>query len=93
MVLFWVIYGAVFIDNMCWYSYLFFFKNACPYFTYISDFMDISTLQYSQSFFTSACTLEGNSKKPLKFAVNLVTTKKETFWVILDICMLHVLNG
>ena len=86
---FWLIYVAVFIDEMFLYSYVY-KKNACPYFTCISDFVGILATRYCKPFMTSAYNLSGKSKQLKKLAVKLVTTKKETFRGIINIFIFYV---
>ena len=78
---FWLIYGAIFIDNLCLYSNFSQKKIACPYFTCISDFVCILAMRYCRPFMTSAHTLLGKRKKPKKFAIKLVTTKGKHFGI------------
>ena len=62
---FWLIFGAVFIDNLCLYLY---FSQKSNFKTIFKDFFDIVAilpLQYCKSVMASACTLDGRIlKKP-----------------------------
>ena len=73
----WLIYGAVFLDTLS--LYLYFSQNPTlrPFLKNISDIMAILPPRYCKSFMASACTLEGRIKKPTKYTVKLVTSKRK----------------
>ena len=56
---FWLIFGAVFLDNMCMYLYFSQNPTLSQFFRDILDIVAILTLQYCKSFMASACYLEG----------------------------------
>ena len=73
------IYGALFLDSLCLYSYFSHKLTLYPYFTIISDFLAILALRYCKSFMAYACTLEGRSKILTNSNIKLVTTKRKPF--------------
>ena len=90
----WTIFGSsmvqFFLLITCFCTHMSLKKIACPYFTCISDFVSILATRYCKPFLTSAYTLSGKSKQLKKLAVKLVTTKKETFWGIINIFIFYV---
>ena len=84
------IYGAVFIDNLCLYSYLSQKFIACPCFTCIYDCVCILATRYCKPFMTSENTLSGKSNFFFLNCRQDGNQKKETFWGIINICIFYL---
>ena len=75
--LFWLIYGAVFLDNLCLYLYFSQNQTLSPFLSNISDIVAILPPRYCKSLLASACTLEGRIIFFKKSTVKLVTSKRK----------------